>query len=92
MGEQGAESSAPQKGVSTWVVFGFLLLRLIVFPVKILYLTEFILGCSVGAGDGSGGRARKPLRSLSERFEGCTSSLRLCAKIVFTDHWLDPPH
>lgn len=85
-GGDGEENSAPQKGVSIWVVFGFLLLHLIVFPVKILYLTKFILGCSVGAGDGSGGRARKPLRRLPERFEGCTSSLRLCAEIVFTNH------
>lgn len=68
---------------SSWVAFG--ILHLIAFPVKILYFTGFIPGCSIEAGDNSGGLARKPLRRVPERFEGCTSYLKLYAKVMFTD-------
>lgn len=91
---QVGENSALQKWISTWVVFG--LLHLIVFPVKILYLTEFILGCSVEAGDGYGGLARKSqgeyLRDLKvvSPIWGCVH--RLCLQITEWIHHTSSCH
>lgn len=57
--EAGRGESAPQKDVGSWVLFG--LLHLIVFPVKNLYLTEFIPVWSVEVGTAVVDLARKPL-------------------------------